>query len=179
MDMHGFLRHDFACGILSRILAAQKDLPQTEQLFVSGLLHDIGRAVVYRYFPGHASLLLNRAGESGRLLYQEEKDCLGCRHTDIARYLLKKWKLPFSLENNISCHHKPSIANDPAQAAIVHMADIIANALGLGSSGERFVPPLDHKAWDSLGLAPSCFDVVIRQAVNQLSAFENFLQQKG
>ncbi len=91
---------------------------------------------------------------------------------------MKKWKLPFTLENNISCHHNPSTANDPVQTSIVHMADIIANALGLGTSGERFVPPLDHKAWDNLGLAPSCFDVVIRQGINQLSAFESFLKQK-
>jgi len=178
INMYDFLRHGFACGIISRILAAQKDIPQTEQLFVSGLLHDIGRAIVYRYFPEHATVLLNRSLKSGKLLYQEEMDCLGCRHTDIGMYLLKKWKLPFNLENNISCHHKPSSANDPVQASIVHMADIIANAVGLGSSGERFVPPLEGKAWDCLGLSPSCFDVVIRQSINQLSAFENFLHQK-
>jgi HD-like signal output (HDOD) protein len=174
IDMHGFLRHGFACGIISRILAAQKNLPQTEQLFVSGLLHDIGRAIVYQYFPGHANVLLYRSLESGRLLYQEERECLGCRHTDIGRYLLQKWKLPFNLENNVACHHNPSTANDPVQAAIVQMADIISNALGLGTSGERFVPNFDHEAWDSLGLSPSCIDVVIRQGVNQLTSLSTF-----
>jgi HD-like signal output (HDOD) protein len=178
MDMFSFMRHGFACGIISRILSAQKDMPQTEQLFVSGLLHDIGRAIIYKYFPDHASVLLSRSIKSGHLLYQEEVSCLGCRHTDIGRILLKKWKLPFNLENNISCHHNPSTAPNPAQASIVHVADIIANAIGLGSSGERLVPPLDTNAWDSLGLSPSCFDVVIRQAINQLSAFDIFLRQK-
>jgi len=48
--MSSFLRHGFACGIMSRIFAAQKDMQKTEQLFVSGLLHDIGRLVVYKYF---------------------------------------------------------------------------------------------------------------------------------
>jgi HD-like signal output (HDOD) protein len=179
IDMHGFLRHGFACGIISRILAAQKSLPQTEQLFVSGLLHDIGRAIVYQYFPQHANMLLCRSLESGKLLYQEETACLGCKHTEIGSHLLKKWKLPFSLENNISCHHNPSTADDPVQAVIVQMADIISNALELGTSGERFVPNLDYKAWDGLGLSPSCFDVVIRQGINQLTVFEHFLQQKG
>jgi len=178
IDMSSFLRHGFACGIISRILAAQKDITQTEQLFVSGLLHDIGRAIIYKYFPAHASALVNQTLISRNLIVQEERECLGCRHTDIGKYLLKKWKLPFSLENNISCHHNPMTANDPVQASIVHLADIIANALELGSSGEKLVPPLNPKAWDILGLAPSCFDVVIKQAINQLSAFDNFLQQK-
>jgi HD-like signal output (HDOD) protein len=178
MNMFAFMRHGFACGIISRILSAQKDMPQTEQLFVSGLLHDIGRAIIYKYFPDHAGVLLSRSIKSGNLLYQEEVSCLGCGHTGIGRILLKKWKLPFNLENNISCHHNPSAAPNPAQASIVHVADIIANAMGLGSSGERLVPPLDTNAWDSLGLSPSCFDVVIRQAINQLSAFDSFLRQK-
>jgi hypothetical protein len=54
----------------------------------------------------------------------------------------------------------------------------MANALELGTSGEKFVPPLDYKAFSDLGLPPSCFEVVIRQAIDQLSAFDNFLQNK-
>ncbi|SPD75999.1 putative signal transduction protein [uncultured Desulfobacterium sp.] len=177
MNMFAFMRHGFACGIISRILTAQKNMPQTEQLFVSGLLHDIGRAIIYKYFPDHAGLLLNRSFKSGKLLYQEEGDCLGCSHTDIGMMLLKKWKLPFNLESNISFHHNPSSAPSPTHAGIVHLADIITNALGLGSSGERLVPPLDSIAWNNLGISTSCFDVVIRQAVNQLSAFDSFLKQ--
>jgi HD-like signal output (HDOD) protein len=178
IEMFSFLRHSFACGIISRILAAQKMLPQTEQLFVSGLLHDIGRLIIYKYFPDHAKALLRRSLMSGRLLYQEEENYLGCRHTEVARYLIKKWKLPFVLENNIFYHHNPSAAHDPERAAIVHVADLVANALGLGSSGERCVPPLDLKAWDILELSPSCFEVVTRQAINQLSAFETFFRRQ-
>ncbi len=178
IDMRAFMRHGFACGIISRILAAQKDIPQTEQLFVSGLLHDIGRAVVYKYFPDHAYALLNHSSKTKKLLYKQERGCLGCRHTDLGKYLLIKWNLPINLANNIFCHHNPSNANNTIHASIVHLADILANALGLGSSGERFVPPLDYKAWDNLGISPSCFDVVIRQAINQLSAFDTFLQNK-
>jgi len=179
IDMHAFLKHGFACGIISRILAAQKDIPQTEQLFVSGLLHDIGRAVIYKYFPEHASVLLHSSSTSGKFLYTEEKKYLGCRHTDLGKYLLKKWNLPFSLENNVFCHHNPSNAKDPVHATIVHLADVMANALELGSSGERFVPPLDYNAFMNIGLPPSCFEVVIRQAIDQLSAFDNFLENKN
>ena len=175
IDIHSFLRHSFACGIISRILAARKDIPQTEQLFVLGLLHDIGRLIICQSFPDQAGAMICSCIKSGRLLSQEENNYIGCKHTDIGRYLLQKWNFPFSLENNLFYHHNPSQAHDPLQAAIVHLADIIVNGLGIGSSGERFVPPLDYDAWDGLGLSPSVFEVVIGQAIHQLEAIDTFL----
>jgi putative nucleotidyltransferase with HDIG domain len=176
LDMSSFLRHSMACGIISRILAANKNLPQTEQLFVCGLLHDIGRLVVYQYFPDQAKALLNQAATSDKLFYQLENSCLGGKHTLIGKYLLKTWKLPLELEDNVFYHHNPSAAHHPVKATIVHLADIMVNALGLGSSGERFVPPLDYKAWDNLELSPGSFETTIRHATHQLAALENFFQ---
>ena len=175
LDMRMFLKHSLACGIIARILATFKNIMHTEKLFVSGLLHDIGRVLVYTYYPEQAKGLLQRAAKSGNCLYVEESSVFGCSHTDIGKYLLQKWKLPLILENNLLFHHNPSIANNTEQATIVHLADILANGLGLGSSGERRVPPLDDIAWDKLGLSPSCFDTVVRQSVHQLHAIENFL----
>lgn len=106
----------------------------------------------------------------------EEKKGLGCKHTDIGRDLLKKWRIPFSIENNLFYHHNPSSANNQAHATIVHLADIIAHSLEIGTSGERFVPNFDHKAFDRLGISPSCFDSVIRRAMHQFNAIESFFK---
>ena len=173
IDMHLFLKHSLACAIISRVLCAYKNITQTEQLFVSGLLHDIGRLILYKYYPEQAKKILIRAESSKELLHQEEKKGIGCKHTDIGRDLLKKWKLPFSIENNVFYHHNPSSANNQTHATIIHFADIIAHSMEIGTSGERFVPNFDHKAFDSLGLSPSCFDSVIRLATHQFDAIES------
>jgi len=175
VDMSSFLRHCLACGVISRILAARKNFPQTEELFVSGLLHDIGRLILYKYFPEEAKTLLLYARASENSLYQIEKKVLDCRHTYIAKHLLTKWKLPSQLADSVFYHHNPSAAPESAKAAIVHMADIIVNGMGLGSSGEKFVPPFDDGAWDKLGLPPSIYEQVIRQAMHQLTSLENIL----
>ena len=114
--------------------------------------------------------------ESERLLFQEEMNSMGCKHTDISRYLWEKWKLPSSLEDNIINHHNPSDADNPLHAGIVHLADIMINGLGIGSSGERFVPPLDNQVWDNLRLSPNTFEVIIQQANHQLFILEAFLE---
>jgi hypothetical protein len=59
---------------------------------------------------------------------------------------------------------------------LVHLADIITNGLGIGTSGERFVPPLDQVAWENLGLSPTCFDLVTKQAIHQFLALESILE---
>ena len=175
LSMYSFLRHSLACGIISRILAAHKSIPQTEQLFVSGLLHDLGRLILYSYFPEESLNILGRARLSDKLLYQQETDYLGCNHTHLVKQLLQQWKLPMVLENNVFYHHNPSEAQQPIPATLVHLADVITNSLGIGTSGERYVPPLDNAAWENLGLSPTCFDVVVKQATHQYFALESML----
>ena len=175
INMYSFLRHSIACGIIARILAAHKNLQNTEQLFVSGLLHDLGRVLLYINFPEDSVSFLANCYRSDKLLYQAEDGYLGCNHTHMVQHLMQHWKLPVALQNNVIHHHNPSQAQDPVPATIVHLADIMVNALGMGSSGERFVPPLDNAAWEELDLSTSCFGVVINQAKHQFYSLESIL----
>ncbi len=178
MNMNDFFKHSLACGILSRILAAHLNVQHTEQLFVSGLLHDIGRVIIYKYFPDQAKSLLTETRSSSNLLFNMESEFLGCRHTHIGRDLFRKWKLPYSLENCTYYHHTPSRSKDPLKAVVVHLADICAHALGLGTSGERFVPPLDAAACNALNIVPSTIKNVIKQGLHQLSFLESVFQEQ-
>jgi len=89
---------------------------------------------------------------------------MNLEHATLGAMLLRKWQLPVSLENIIRHHHTPTKSSDPFEPSIVHLADLITTALGIGSSGETFVPPLDTRAWDLTGLSPN----VLSQAVKQL-----------
>jgi HD-like signal output (HDOD) protein len=178
LNMQSFLQHSLACGIMSRLLAARKSLRQTEQMFTAGLLHDLGRLILFIHFPAEALEVLRRGRSSSACLYAVEKKQLGCDHAAIGRYLLNRWRLPLMLENTVAFHHLPADAPDPVPAAIVHVADILVNALGLGTSGEHLVPPLDPRAWEALELPVESFEVVVKQGVNQLGTLEFLLQDK-
>jgi HD-like signal output (HDOD) protein len=172
INMYDFLKHSIACSIIARTLAAHKNLTQTEQLFASGLLHDLGRVLLYIYFPEDSLNILSHSRESDQLLYEVENEYFDCNHADFAKHLMQQWKLPLTLVNNVFYHHNPSAAQDPISATIVHLADIIANGLGMGSSGERFVPLLDYKAWEGLGLATNALEVTVKQAIHQFNSIE-------
>jgi HD-like signal output (HDOD) protein len=174
VDMEAFLKHSLACGLISRILSAYKNIRQTEQMFVSGLLHDIGRLILYKDFPHESKLYFKLAMESDKSLYSVERIHIGYSHARIGKHLINAWKLPIVLENNVVFHHRPSDAPDQKKAAIIHLADIIVNGLGLGTSGERLIPQMDYKALENIDMPFKIFNTVVQQAIHQLASLESF-----
>lgn len=57
--------------------AGYKKIQNTERLFVAGLLHDIGRLVLYSYASTHARNALLSAQKGSTLLYAAEAEILG------------------------------------------------------------------------------------------------------
>jgi len=169
IDMASFWQHSVATGICARSLASYRNIQNTERLFVAGLLHDIGRLLLYQYAPDDMVRLIERARASDKLLYNLESEILNIDHATIGACLLKKWKLPETLEDIINCHHRPAKAHNSIEATIVHVADIITNAMGIGSSGEYLVPALDIQAWERLGLSENTLGPAIQQMDQQMA----------
>lgn len=156
VTMDSFWRHAVACGLVARALASWRREPNPERFFVAGLLHDIGRLVLYLKRPQEMSKALDAARERVEPLYELETDVLGYNHAAVGGELLKQWNLPASLAAAVAWHHAPGGAGiDKAAAATVHVADVIANAIGSGSSGESRVPALSASAWEMLELQDS------------------------
>jgi len=162
VDMKSFWEHSLSCGIGARILASYKYIPNTERLFVAGLLHDIGRLILYKHLPQESKRILLKTKETKCLLCSAEREILGQDHTAMGGILLRKWKLPVILEHAVEYHHNPLGSQYPLEASIVYLADILANALGLGTSGEQFAPPIDGQVWDSLDLPSEVFTKIIQ-----------------
>ncbi len=172
INMQAFISHSLACAMISRIIAALSNIAQTEQLFISGLLHDIGKLIVYKYYPDHASACFYIASSSDTSVFQTEKQIIGMNHPQVAKALLKKWKLPMDLNDTIAFHHRPNKSPNPESAGIVHLADIISHGIDIGSSGERTIPAFDYKVTDKIMASKLNIKMVIRQAVHQLGPLE-------
>lgn len=177
LDVASFLEHNLACGTVARILASHGNIPHAEQLFVSGMLHDIGRLVLCKYFPDYARQTFVEAAQGGIPLLKAEQRFLGCTHAHLGKRLLNKWKLPLSLENNVCYHHNPSSAPNPALAATLQMADMIVHGLGIGNSAEKTVPSFDARAWERVNLPTGAFQSLIKQAEHQMQTFREVLRK--
>lgn len=171
MNVESFMEHNLACGIVARILSAHGHVAGSEQHFVSGMLHDIGRLIICKYFPQIASAMVNLSRQADETLLKAERHLAGTTHTQIGKKLIQKWKLPYTLENNVQYHHNPSGSPEPESAAVVQMADIIVHGLGFGGSGEHIVPGFDASAWNRLKLPAGALPSVIQQAIHQIDNF--------
>jgi HD-like signal output (HDOD) protein len=168
MNMESFWRHSIACGITARILVSQRREANVERFFVAGVLHDIGRLVLFVNMPKQARAAMLRCKLSSQLLHQVELDEIGFDHATLGSALLQTWNLPASLEEVVAFHHLPQRAlRYPIETAIIHVADVITHAMQLGSSGERFVPPLDPQAWEMIGTPASLLPLVMEQVEKQ------------
>lgn len=153
-SLEAFWRHSIHCGLIARELAKTARLREPESLFVTGLLHDIGRLVMLSYYPDRARRALARSlSEEGILQYQCERDEFGFDHAQLGAALARHWQLPELLIEGIELHHQPRQAEaHPQHVAIVHLA----NALSLPSEYARteIAEPkrLDPAAWSQAGL---------------------------
>lgn len=153
VNMESFWRHSLGCGIAARILATYRREANIERFFVAGLLHDVGRLIIYQQIPVEAKAILEKRDTSNQLLVEVEQEELGFTHADVGGLLLQQWKLPQPLVEAVGLYHSPGRPTLYAvEVAIVHVADIISNAMELGTSGERYVHPMSEKAWKRLEL---------------------------
>ena len=164
VNMDSFWRHSVACGVAARMLATYRREPNPERYFIGGILHDIGRLVMYTRIADECREAIALADAQRTLLFDAEFQILGFTHAVVGGELLQAWKLPASLEEAVMFHHNPAAAPSfPAEAALVHVADIVAHSMGLGQSGERFVPALEDSAWSELEIQPSALGLIVNQ----------------
>lgn len=170
VDMEKFWKHCIGVGIVARTLASYRREPNVERYFVAGILHDIGRLVMYMKIPDASREAIERARNNNELLYVAESEQIGFDHAAVGRALMQAWKLPFYQEEVVAFHHKPHLATRfPIETAIVHVADIVAHSMRLGGSGESFVPPLNQEAWERLALPVSVLGSTFEQVDRQFT----------
>lgn len=173
VNMESFLKHSLACGIAARYLAMTRRMPKPEKFFVAGLLHDVGRLVLYSQAPELAQRVFREQHRLQGLLREAEKKVLGFDHTELGAEMLRAWNYPPNLLHTTRYHHRPMDAGTfQMEASVVHIADILVNAMQLGSSGEQWVPALDPLAWERLGLPLSVLPGAVEIVEAQLDAVQ-------
>lgn len=130
LNMELFWQHSVFTGIVARLLSKQCNILHGERLFIAGLLHDIGKLILYYKEPKISQDILLEAGDSDGLIVSAENKLLGFTHADVGAALIEAWQLPDSLHTIIKHHHTPAMAEDfKIETSIVHVANSVVNAL--------------------------------------------------
>ncbi len=170
VTMESFWKHSIACGVSAKIIATYRREPNVERFFVAGIVHDIGRLIIFKKAPQEAREALLFCKKNSELLYPVERQMIGVDHSQVGHTLLQTWNLPPVLSEVVACHHAPASASSyPLETAIVHVADILAHGLQFGTSGENFIPPVDPRAWEILDIPISSLTPILDQMERDIS----------
>ena len=170
VNMNLFWRHSLGVAIIARNLAIHCREPNPERFYLAGIMHDIGRLIILENLPEESKEIMDRHHEVGGILWQIEREVMGFDHTDVGAALAKHWNLPLSLEEIVGNHHNPGRSKRyPLETTLIHLADIIAKSMELGSSGDTHVPPLDEKSWEQLQLPTGIFSAIWKQVEIQFN----------
>jgi len=164
VNMRSFWTHSIACGLTARMLVEKGGDRDSEPFFVAGLLHDIGRLVLYMRFPEESGNALSHALSEHILLFGAERRLFGFDHGELGGMLLKQWGLPLRMSDMVGHHHSPEKAPDPLSAGILHLADIAVNGIAIGTSGEHYVPPLRGESWKTLSLPEGALKKILKRS---------------
>jgi putative nucleotidyltransferase with HDIG domain len=128
VDMPNFWQHSSYTGLVAKQLARHCHVLHPERLLTTGLLHDIGRLLLYAAVPDEMRRCAELQAKSGREQCAIEDEILGFNHSEAGYALLRHWNLPPNLCAAVRYHHHPHDAHDAhLEAAILHVADVVAH----------------------------------------------------
>jgi DNA-binding CsgD family transcriptional regulator/HD-like signal output (HDOD) protein len=118
-----FRLHGLATQRAADRIAAALFHPHRDRLALSSLLHDVGKLVLIRAYPGYPSQVHREAALPEERLRAERRE-LGIDHALVGGVLLRRLGLPASITVAVERHHDPAAEGE---AALIRLADMLAH----------------------------------------------------
>ena len=134
-SMQVFWQHSIKTAIIARELARQvREIEEPESMFTAGLLHDIGKLLLFKKLPERMLAAEEHAMQKRVDVLSAELSQVGLTHTAVGEALMQYWGLPQLLIDCATRHHE--IVHDGPDRHATHLI-YLANQLS------HYVPPLD------------------------------------
>ncbi|HLP41815.1 MAG TPA: HDOD domain-containing protein [Fibrobacteria bacterium] len=184
-DMEVFWEHSLLTGAISRSLAHEHDLPFTEETFIAGLLHDMGRMILSQRLTSEFEKVVAFRDKTGMSMLEAEKTILGLTHGEIGGWLARKWNLPIPFVEVMHYHHFPMQApiGDARQQMdtghlipLVHIADVLAKGVKDDLPTRESIPAIHPQVWQRMGMEGETWDRFQRRTRDEIEKARAFLE---
>lgn len=136
INIDEFWLHSLRCGITARLIAKKTGGPESEILFLAGMLHDIGILVIYQQDEVLADAVKRQIEEQHQLRDQAERELMGFDHAEVGALLIEAWGLSEALSELTRCHHQYQLAQSDQQATMILALANLLTSSDLAHDGE-------------------------------------------
>ncbi len=131
LDMKEFWRHSLSCAVLSQDISQRLRFSFSDQVFVAGLLHDIGKLILDLHVPDKFGSALELSMKDRIDLSEAERRIIGVDHGLVGKWIMEKWKFPDHLIEAAWMHHNPpgidAQGNEQLMTSLVSLANNVSN----------------------------------------------------
>jgi putative nucleotidyltransferase with HDIG domain len=169
--------HSMGSAFWSRRIAQHIGHSAAEETFIAGLLHDMGKALLHRFFKNDFLSAVEIVEQEGVGLSEAEQRILGTDHAAAGAAVATRWHLPPVLTHTIKHHHSPfSLPEDVDLAirktvAIVHVADVLTESFEMGRGVENDLALIDKEVWDYLAIDFEICEDLVDEVITEVNEF--------
>lgn len=124
VDLERFWESSIQAALIGKFLGQILGVKQSEPLYLSGLLHNIGELVVAEINPEVATHC--DQFHHGILPWQQQHKLLGFSYNECSAALLSLWQLPNNLVEPIRCLHQPQLFPESRMIQLLHISSRLA-----------------------------------------------------
>jgi len=169
-----FWQRSIYCGVLARLLAEQRGLRDPSCLFVIGLLHEIGRMLLFMKHPNAVRVAIADARQRNCPMANSESQLFGYHYGEIGAELMASWNLPEKFRTVIRNHLSPEAHGEyQAEALILSVSHKVAARQRPGV--DPYAYPVEELGLDALHIEESKLQLLLPQVEKLSREMENMI----
>jgi len=162
-----FWEKSLASAVTARLILEHVKGADTEEVFVSGLLQNLGELILARSFPEEYDKVLQAVEENEQDIFEAEENIFGINHTVVGTEVAKCWGFPEVLLVPIQNHHHPdqytgNNASVRSTIRAVYLSDLLVNIL-YSDKPETYHKKFRKEAGKMLGLTSESIETILEQ----------------
>ena len=147
--------HSIGCGLVAKKIAAVCGYSNNEEAFLAGLLHDLGKIVLFQSVPDKTSAIMQEVYNGDVDFATAEMQALGFTHAEVGQLLADKWYFTLNMETAIANHHHPEESRTAVEFShLVGLANVFCHKLEIGPTRRPDIDLSAHKSARALELTP-------------------------
>ena len=163
-------------AICARMIAKRLGFGNQDDIFLAGLVHDIGIILEDQFAHHHFCKILRSLDES-RTLVENELDHLSFDHTVLGERMAERWHFPKIAQAAIRYHHSSMSYDecDKLPVRCVELANVLCSHAGITSVGTNLVRAVDPAAM-ALSLTRDDMPSLLQELQNELVVHATLFQ---